>query len=269
MIFDSMPNPSYRDSELRKLADALGVLGASPNAVAFYLASYKAGRSTVGDVARSCGMDRSSAYIACDQLVEFGLVEEDVSAARKTVVAKPPSSVLARLRTEMRRLRRQYDEVESSMPELLAEFAASESRPVLRFYAGHDGLKQIVDDVLEHAQGEVLLFTNQRTEKNVFSSADHQEFIRERIRRGVSIRVLAADTPEARDMRASDASLRRETRLVDGEPFTSETYIYGDNVAMLSFDTDVVGFVVRSREFADAQRWAFEQLWGKHASKKP
>lgn len=263
-----MARPAYSERELRKLSDALGMLGASPNAVAFYLACYRGGKATVGDVARACKMDRSSAYLACEQLDALGLIERDASAARKTVSAKPPSAVLARLRTEMRRLRRHHDDVESAMPELLAAFASHASKPVLRFYAGHDGLKQIVDDVLEHADGEILLFTNQRTEKNVFSSADHQEFIRERIRRGVSIRVLAADTPEARAMRTSDASLRRETRIVEGEPFTSETYIYGDNVAMLSFDTDVVGFVVRSKEFAAAQRWTFEQLWEKHASKK-
>ena len=150
------------------------------------------------------------------------------------------------------------------MQELLASYREQENKPTLRFFAGHDGLKQIVDDVLEHAEGEILLFTNQRTEKNVFSAADHQEFVRERIRRGVSIRVLAADSPEARSMQLGDMAVRRETRIVEGEPFTSETYIYGDNVAMLSFDKDVVGFIVRSRDFARAQRWTFEQLWRIH-----
>ncbi|MEI6511200.1 MAG: helix-turn-helix domain-containing protein [Candidatus Uhrbacteria bacterium] len=259
-----MSRNSYHDDELKKLKEALMALGATENAAAFYLACYRAGTSTVGDVAKVCKMDRSSAYLACDQLVELGLVETDASATRKTVTAKPPSAVLARLRTDMRRLRRHHDDVEESMQELLASYREQENKPTLRFFAGHDGLKQIVDDVLEHADGEILLFTNQRTEKNVFSQADHQEFVRERIRRGVSIRVLAADTVEAREMRDRDVTVRRETRIVEGEPFTSETYIYGDNVAMLSFDKDVVGFIVRSRDFARAQRWTFEQLWRIH-----
>ena len=254
----------YRDDELKKLKEALVALGATENAAAFYLACYRAGTSTVGDVAKTCKMDRSSAYLACDQLVELGLVETDAASTRKTVTARPPSAVLARLRTDMRRLRRHHDDVEESMQELLASYREQENKPTLQFFAGHDGLKQIVDDVLEHADGEILLFTNQRTEKNVFSQADHQEFVRERIRRGVSIRVLAADSPEAREMKLRDATVRRETRIVDGEPFTSETYIYGDNVAMLSFDKDVVGFIVRSRDFARAQRWTFEQLWRIH-----
>ena len=259
-----MKRSLYRDDELKKLKEALGALGATENAAAFYLTLYRAGTSTVGDVAKVSKMDRSSAYLACGQLEELGLVDGDATGPRKAVTAKPPSAVLARLRTDMRRLRRHHDEVEESMQELLASYQERESRPVLRFYAGHDGLKQITDDVLENANGEILLFTNQRTEKNVFSSADHAEFIRERLRRGISIRVLAADTPESQAMAASDASVRRETRVVDGEPFTSETYIYGDNVAMLSFDKDVVGFIVRSRDFARAQRWTFEEVWRNH-----
>ncbi|NBT37922.1 MAG: hypothetical protein EBT21_07435 [Actinobacteria bacterium] len=254
----------YRDEELKKLKEALGALGATENAAAFYLSLYRAGTSSVGDIAKAIRMDRSSAYLACGQLEELGLVDGDATGPRKAVTAKPPSAVLARLRTDMRRLRRHHDEVEESMQELLASYREQENKPVLRFYAGHDGLKQITDDVLEQANGEILLFTNQRTEKNVFSSGDHEEFIRERLRRGVSIRVLATDTPEARTMSLQDKTVRREMRIVDGEPFTSETYIYGDNVAMLSFDKDVVGFVVRSKEFATAQRWIFEQLWGKH-----
>lgn len=260
-----MNRGTYPDDELKTLRHALTALGATENAAAFYLTLYRAGTSTVGDIAKAAKMDRSSAYLACSQLEELGLVDADATGTRKAVTARPPSAVLARLRTDMRRLRRHHDEVEESMQELLASYREQENKPVLRFYAGHDGLKQIVDDVLEQADGEIRLFTNQRAEKNVFSNADHEEFIRERLRRGITIRVLAADTPEARSMVASDAAVRRETRVVEGEPFTSETYIYGDSVAMLSFDKDVVGFVVRSREFAAAQRWAFERIWNQYA----
>lgn len=256
-----MENRDYREGELRKLTDALGALGATRNAVSFYLSCYRSGASLVGDVARACGMDRSSAYNACEQLEALGLIERDAAASRKTVAARPPSAVLARLRTEARRMRRLHEEVEESMPELMAAFAAAPSKPVLRVFSGREGLRRITDDVLDQARGEILLFSNQRAERQVFNDADHREFIAERLRRGIAIRVLAADTPEARALRRADARSLRETRTVAGEPFASETYVYGDSVAMLSFDKDVVGFVVRSRKFAEQQRWVFETIW--------
>lgn len=263
-----MVHQSYDSGEFEKLKDALKALGASPNAMAFYLACYATGRQSVGDVAKLLRMDRSSAYLACDQLRELGLIERDETSTKKMVCAKSPKAVMSRLRTEMRRLRRHYDAIEEALPELLASYSDRESKPVLQFHSGRDGLRQITEDVLEHAEGEILLFTNQRTEKNVFTESDHREFIAERLRRHLSIRVLAADTPEARDLKARDQQSRRETRVVAGEPFTSETYIYGDQVAMLSFDQEVVGFIVRSKEFAEAQRWTFEQIWEKQGGKK-
>ena len=254
----------HADGELTKLKEALETLGASSNAIVFYLACYHRGKASVGDVARECKMDRSSAYLACGQLCELGVLEHDVSGKRKVVWAKPPGAVLARLRTEMRRLRRHHEAIEESLPELLASYTERAGKPVLQFFSGREGLRQITDDVLEHAEGEILLFTNQRTEKNVFTDADHREFIAERMKRGIAIRVLAADTAEARSLALRDKQSRRETRIVTGEPYTSETYIYGNKVAMLSFDKEVVGFVVRSVEFATAQRWMFEQLWSQH-----
>jgi len=263
-----MKNKGYDHHELEKLKDALKALGASPNAIAFYLASYAGGRQTVGDVAKAVRMDRSSAYLACDQLHELGLVERDMAAPRQVIFANPPKTVMARLRTEIRRFRRYHDAIEEAMPELLASYSDRTSRPVLEFHSGRDGLHKITEDVLEHANGEILLFSNQRTEKRVFTESDHREFIAERLRRAITIRVLAANTEEARELKKKDERSRRQTRIVEGEPFTSETYIYEQNVAMLSFDQTVVGFIVRSKEFADAQRWMFEEIWKKHGENR-
>lgn len=247
--------------ELVELKEALQSLHLSPNAVRFYLESYRTGPASIGQIALLCSMDRSSAYLAVEQLKEHGLVTEDLAGTRKKIAAKPPKTVLARLRTETRRFRRQAEAIEESLPALLASYAANEAKPILQFFSGVPGLHQVTDDVLEQAEGEILLLTNQATEKDVFSKADHEAFIATRLQRGISIRVLAANVPDAYELQKRDKYCLRETRVVDGEPFTSETYIYADTVAMINFNREVMGFTVRSKEFAESQRWMFEQLW--------
>lgn len=256
-----MKTPIYNHPELKKLREALETLGASPNAITVYLSCFLEGKQPIGKIAKEAGLDRSSAYLACDQLVALGLAEKDRTGAKSLITAVAPTVVMARLRTMLRRIRRQHDSIDESLPQLLAAYSKEESKPVLQFYSGSDGLRKISDDVLENAVDEILLFTNQRTERKVFTEADHKEFIAERIKRGLSIRVIAATTDEAYELAKNDQAMRRQTRLVSGEPFTSETYIYGDKVAMLSFSEEVVGFVVRSSEFAKAQRYLFEQIW--------
>ena len=252
-------------NELKEIKNALSSLNASPNAIKFYLASYRTGKSTIGKIALSCSMDRSSAYLAYDQLKTMGLMEEDLESKRKTVWTRPPKAVISRLRTEIRRMRGYTENIDAQMPELLAAYGEKDSKPILQLFSGKDGLHQIIDDVLENTDGELLLFTNQTEEKKVFTKKDHEEFIKTRINKHISARVLASNTPEAQQLKRTDKSCLRETRIIDEQdPFKSETYIYGDRVAMLSFDKEIIGFIVRSKDFADAQRWMFKEIWQKY-----
>jgi sugar-specific transcriptional regulator TrmB len=248
----------------RIIEQALAALGLTSNAVRLYLQSYRTGRATVGKLAQLSGLDRSSAHLAAGQLRAAGLLDEMPDGGRTLVWVRPPKEILTRLRITMRKLRGQFDSVEDALPELEAAYSEMGRGPVLQTYSGKDGLRQVVANILDEAEGEILLMTNQASERAVFTRTDHQDFIRERLRRGLSIRVLAVDTPEARELVQSDGLNLRQTRIIrDGDrvPFQSETYIYGDRVAMLSFSGTVLGFVVRSSEFAQAQRWMFERLW--------
>ncbi len=252
----------------RDLTKALYSLGLTDNAVNLYLASYRLGVSTIGKVAGKAKMDRSSAYLACKQLQEAGLVEEELSSGVTTILAKAPNAVLSRLRAEARQFRAQTESLEAVLPELMAEYAAHSHKPILQFFSGKAGFAQITEDVLEHAGKELLLLSNQHEERKVFSNVDHREFIKARMARKIPIRVLTPDTSEARELQKADARCLRETRIIpDAHAFTSETYIYGNNVAMLSFDREIIGFIVRSADFAASQRWIFQELWERYNSR--
>ncbi|HLD20136.1 MAG TPA: helix-turn-helix domain-containing protein [Patescibacteria group bacterium] len=245
------------------LKQALGELGLSNNEIQCYLTSYRIGKSSIGEIARQLRMDRSSAYLAFERLKDEGLIEEDVTHSVKKVWAYPPQEIAFRLRSKIRILRKRFDDIESTLPLLLAEYSEYEAKPVLRFFSGKHGLKQITDDVLEHARGEVLLLSNQREERRVFSHLEHRNFIRERMLKNISIRVLVPDTPESHELQKEDVKCFRQTRIIHGQmhPFSSEVYMYGDRVAMVSFKNDIIGFIVHSSDFATTQRWMFEELW--------
>ncbi|PIR47742.1 hypothetical protein COV06_01985 [Candidatus Uhrbacteria bacterium CG10_big_fil_rev_8_21_14_0_10_50_16] len=251
-------------SELNTIKTALQHLHASPNAISFFLTSYKLSRSSVGLIAKTAKMDRSSAYIAYEQLKELGLMEEETVGRRKVVWTREPKAVIARLRTEIRRMRRQVESIEEAMPELLAQYGSRNDRPVLQVFTGNDGLHQIKNDILSGSGFELLLMSNFREEAEVFSREEHDSFIQQRLSQNITLRLIATDSLEARKIQSSDAKNHRETLVIEGDaPFNNETYIYGNKVAMLSFNeqTGVIGFIIQSKEFADAQRWMFEQIW--------
>jgi len=251
-------------NELKTIKNSLELLHATPNAIVFFLTNYRIGKASVGQIAKAAKMDRSSAYLAFESLKELGLMEEDLGLSRKLVWPREPKAVIARLRTEIRRLRRQVEIIEEEMPNLMAEYGSRPDSPILQFFSGQDGLRQIAEDILEKTSGELLLCSNFAEEKKVFSSRDHEDFIRRRIEKNISLRLLAADTPEAREIQDNDRLSLRQTKIIVGKiPFLNETYIYGDNIAMLSFNekSGIVGFIVRSKDFADSERWLFEEAW--------
>ncbi|HBR80571.1 MAG: Transcriptional regulator, TrmB [Candidatus Uhrbacteria bacterium GW2011_GWE2_45_35] len=253
-------------NELKTIKNALELLRVSPNAISFFLTSYRIGRASVGQVAKASKMDRSSAYLAFESLKDLGLMEEDLGSGPKLVWPREPKAMTARLRTEIRRLRQQVENLEEEMPNLLAEYGSRHDSPVLQFFSGQDGLRNIVEDVLEKTSDELLLYSNFNEEKKVFTARDHEDFIRRRVEKNIKLRLLAADTTEAREIQTTDRASLRQTKIIVGKiPFLNETYIYGDNIAMLSFNekTGVVGFIVRSKDFADHQRWLFEEIWKK------
>lgn len=252
--------------KLSEIKKALRLLGLSSNAIKFYLASYKHGLASIGSIAKLIHIDRSSAYLALGQLEAKGLIEEEKNSKRKKVYARPPQAILSRLRSESRKLRNQCLDIENQLPELLAEYSKKDKQPVLQFFSGLDGLKQISDDILESAQNELLVFSNQKEEKRVFNKVDHQEFVKARMDKNIKVRVLSPDTEEAQNLKKQDARSLRETRIIKQSkiPFTNEIYIYGDKIAMLEFVDEIQGFIVKSRAFHQAQKWIFEELWEKY-----
>lgn len=250
---------------LHPLKEALELLGASQNAISFYLTSFRAGKSSIGNIASKAGLDRSSAYLASQQLLELGLLDHDLASRGRLVWAQPPAVVMQRLRLKIRQYRNQQEILEQALPALLQEYNDQTAKPVVRVFTGHDGLRQVEEDVLSCANKEILLFSNQAQEKKVFNELDHKDFIKRRIDRGVHIKVLAADTPESHMLKQKDKHVLRTTRIIQGPPpFSNEIYIYDDKIAMLDFDRDVIGFIVTSKSYGDFMRWVFVQLWDKH-----
>lgn len=250
-------------NNFEEIKKALFLLGLNKNAVKFYLASFRIGFSSVGQIAKITKLDRSSAYLALNQLEDVGMIMEDRSSKVKKICARPPKTVLSKLRLNSRKLRNQCRKIEEKLPELMAEYQEKESQPVLQFFSGVSGLKQISDDILDIKNTELLMLSNQKEEKRVFSNIDHNEFVKKRIKKNISIRVLVPDTVEGRELKKRDRGSLRDTRIITEKeiPFTNEIYIYNDKIAMIEYVNEIQGFIVKSLAFSESQRWMFEKLW--------
>lgn len=247
---------------MKHLEQALNKLNLSENAQKLYLQSFRSGRSTIGKLAKVLEMDRSSAYLAIEQLVTVGLMREDVIDGKKRVWASPPSVIEGILNKQAETYSNAAQEIHEHLGELLVDYRANHQPVSLQSFSGRDSLRQITQDILSSGVDEIRIFTNQNAERKVFSASDHDDFILSRVQKEIKAYVLAADTKGSDLLKKYDERELRETKIrKDLKPLKNETYIYGDKVAVLGFSDMTFGFIVHDKEFAQLQKLLFDNLF--------
>ncbi|MFH1631577.1 MAG: helix-turn-helix domain-containing protein [bacterium] len=247
---------------MKYLEHALNKLNLSENAKKLYLQSFHSGRSTIGELAKTLEMDRSSTYLAIQQLVSTGLMTEDVIDGKKRVWANPPSVIESMLSKKAEDYSDAAQEIHENLGELLVDYKANHQPVSLQSFSGRDSLRRITQDILSSRVDEIRIFTNQNAERKVFSANEHDDFILSRIKNGIKAYVLAADTKGADLLKKYDERELRETKIrKDLKPLKNETYIYGDKVAVLGFSDTIFGFIVHDKEFAQLQKLLFDNLF--------
>lgn len=245
----------------RVLVDALMQLGCSDKHIKFYHANLELGTATLMEIAQKARLQRSTAYVLADELVRKGLINEDHKPYKKSFVAAEPDTLLQKLEAKQRRVGRSSLALKSALPELRAIHQTSTIRPRVRTFEGFQGLEAVLQDILG-TQQEVLVWTNQESERFIFGQSTHDLFIHQRVAKAIPIRVLAVNNEQGQALIAHDPDNLRQTRLLPSEvTFTSETYIYGNTVAVLDIGKDIFGVITENEQIATSQRAIFELTW--------
>lgn len=245
----------------RTLINSLSLLGCSQKHIRFYQAAFELGSAPLIEIAKKARLQRSTAYLIASELIDMKLVSEDHKAYKKQFVAAEPDYILQKLEAKYRQLGRNNIAFKEALPELNAGHHSPLARPRVRTFSGKAGLVSVWKDILNEQQ-EILLWTNQEVERRFFGQDTHDLFIKERVRKAIPTRVLAVDSPRARDLYASDAQNLRQTKVLPSSAsFTSETYIYGNKVAILDIGRDIFGVITESKQIADSHRNIFELTW--------
>ncbi|MDD2823324.1 MAG: helix-turn-helix domain-containing protein [Candidatus Daviesbacteria bacterium] len=240
---------------------SLDLLGLNPKEIKFFVTCLKSGPSSINEVASASKLQRSTAYLIAEKLLKSGYLEEDLKSYKKKVTCIKPERLLQMIENRGKLLKRQEAEIIDNLPELQALYQTSEIRPKVKVYEGNNGLLSVWKDILS-SRGEVLLWTNQETENLFFNEKLHLKFIEERIKRNISIRVLAVDNKEGKKLMKSDKECLRQTKLLsEGYKFSPEIYIYDNKIATLDYNKDIIGVIIESQPITEAQKTLFEMLW--------
>lgn len=243
------------------LGQSLQLLGLSRKEIKFFITCFTIGPATVQEIQHKARLERSTAYLLAQELLEKGFLAEDFRNYKKTLRTIESKDILRLLASKQRVLGRSELALKERLSELDALYQASDIRPKVRVFQGKKGLIDVQTDILS-AQKEIFLWSNQQTESRFFTQAYHDQFISTRLKRNLFINVLAVNNAEGITLQENDTKFLRETRLLPSQIFFSaETYIYDNRVAILDYKKDIIGILIESEEIAQMHRAMFFAAW--------
>ncbi|MBW3022346.1 hypothetical protein KY328_05465, partial [Candidatus Woesearchaeota archaeon] len=145
-------------------------------------------------------------------------------------------------------------------PQLKGIYKTAVEKPKIEVYEGKEGVKTVMDDIVRTKQ-EALVYCSTRKQMNLLTFY-FPNFIKRRIKNKIRIKVLAEASKTAMEYVKTNKQELREMRFLPIEmEFPTATYIYGNKVAIMSLEKDIIGVVIESETIAKTQRIVFDLLW--------
>ncbi len=242
--------------DLRRFSSLLSEFNLEEREARVYLSCLKLGQATAGQISDDATIQRTYTYPILESLFDKGLVSEVEIRGKKTYSAVSIEHFKEIQANKLARL-------EATLPELKALQLLVGDRPKVRFLEGKEGIFAAQQETLELPRGgEILAYA---TAEGFYKHDPDFALrgIRERVKRGIRARALAADTEETRKYTDHDKKQLRTTRLVPAEtfPFTNEINIWSNKVSIMSMQGELLAVVIESESVASTQRSIFELAW--------
>lgn len=244
----------------KDLLHILESIGLDAKEAQLYLTGLQLGTAPASDYAKAAGINRVTAYNTLEELVRKGICTKVKKVRAKWYAPVAPEYLSLEAR-------KSADALDRVLPELRSLRGAKYRKPRVRYYEGWEGVKHVYEDTLT-AKSELLNFANSAVVRRFWPNYD-EEYVAERVKRGIALRGIAPDDAAGRKVHGEDKERLREIRLVPGKDFDfkNEINIYDHKVAICSFDSglrgdrDMFGIIIESKEVAETQRQIFEMAW--------
>lgn len=242
------------------LVNKITSFGLTKNEAMAYVSLLGFGTAQARDVSRVSGLNRSTTYVLLETLAKKGLASMSNSEKKRSYTASPPERLIRSLEDDANQSAERLGRARSILPELKSIYVGNGPKPKVTFYEGVKGIESVYEDTLT-ANELIRAFASIG---NMHETLPHYfpDYYRRRAQRGVFIRSIFPDTPEAIERARYDDVEARESALVPHQlyDFSPEINIYDNKIIFMSLK-EKFGLIIESEEMASAMKKVFELAW--------
>ncbi len=237
-------------------------IGLGENEARVYVAMLELGPSTVLQIAGKAGINRPTTYVQIESLKQRGLVEVMTKGKKSVFSPKEPSQLEAMLEHEAKAIEVHKSELAKVLPQLQTMWDLAGKKPIVRYFEGIDGLRQMQEEFLK-CKEKLLLGITSLDDVMAMLPATSTSYSTRRIQKGIQARAIYTHS-KGRTLPTKDAAALREARYVDPDrfPFSADITIYDNTVAITSLRGVVSGTMITHPELAVSFKALHALLWG-------
>ena len=230
----------------------LETYGLSQKEIDVYLTLLPLGNVTIKDITRKLGYPRSTIYHLLEYLTNKGLVASIVNKGVTYYTATEPEKLKDQLQ-EKERL------IESILPQLKNLKTTTKTPSSVEIYEGFKGEHTILADLVRVIQ-QVYYFGGYKKSLTILKHLPN--YVRQaRIEKNIPAKMVYDYTDEP-ILHTKEYQNISELRFYQGlENFPAMIFIYGEKVSMFTWENDLVGIIIKNKDFAEAMKQIFTIYW--------
>lgn len=233
-------------------------IGFSKKKAKIYLAILALGDASAIDITKEVGIKRTTVYNILPELVSEGFIKKTIKNKKSIFFIETPDLLKTQLEEKLKLINK-------ALPEIKSLQNVFPFKPKIIFYEGFGGIKELYRDTLNSlSDGDIILsFTGITNYQNLMPKDISREYIEDRIKRKIRIRVIATKSDVMEQWQRDAEKELREIKIVENDrfKFDGDIEIYGNKVALISYKENFMGVVIESKEISQMQRMAFEMMW--------
>lgn len=237
-------------------------LGLDDREAEVYLALLPLKIGRVSTIAKAAKQPRTLTYVILEKLQKRGLVSEIEKGKTHNFVAESPRRLLSYVDDQIDELEEAQHLLKSAVPQLEALTSPLAAKPRVTMLSGVGGVKQLYRDALQH---EIIGIFNTEAMYKAFGGNIVTKIFGNDVQ--LKGRDLLVDNDGARNF-VKEISQNEEYEirfLSKGMNFHSDTLVFGDTVALFSYDDEKTIVRIENKNLADTFRSWFNALWNNSA----
>ena len=250
---------------MQEILSIIEQLGFNHHESALYMHLLYHGETAASKLASTLKMPRSTVRGILDRLTESGIIGKVYKQNTQYYFCHPPVSLEKYVNERIQARQKQLEKVIQMIPLLEG---IHEKKGVIPKVQVFEGKKQVIEafnlSLFDEGTKELLIFTSYEFLKDpLIRENDDDFFIKMRIQKGISARVLVGKTDESGKMQKKNPGELRERRFIPEKyQLPGNIHIYGNSVMYFTASNDeYLAVLIQSNMIADTMRALFEFMW--------